>query len=69
MFFNKKEKTMSTPNFLSNFCSLAHATTFISALQSLESMLGENMVKDGNVKNALIDTAVSYLESLKAPAS
>ena len=52
-------------NLLSSFESLTHATSFISSIASLSEAVGSNYVKDENVRNALIDTAIEYLTSLK----
>ena len=71
MFFSKqknKEKPMSSINLLSSFESLTHASSFISSVSSLVESVGANYVKDQNVRNALIDTAVEYLQSLKVQA-
>ncbi len=57
--------TTTVRSFLSHFISIAHASSFVTAISDLEKTVGADYIKDGNIKDALLDTAITYLTSLK----
>lgn len=58
-------KELHMSSLLTSFESLTHASSFITALSSVVDTVGSNYIKDDSVRNAIIDTAVEYLQSLK----
>lgn len=52
-------------NLLTSFENLTHATNFISSLAAVVESVGSNYIKDQNIRNALIDSSIAYLETLK----
>ena len=51
--------------FLSNFSSPAHARVVIECLEVLAKNFQAAYFKDGDAKDAMIDSAIAYLQSLK----